>query len=82
MNVVFEEERSIAPAASLGPRRSFAGRLVSWGLAKDERSANMLLIGTAAFCIVASVGIWLFLGSAPEGPTYEELIEMQRREGV
>lgn len=82
MSVQFEEEQQLSRTPMRSSAKGITALLISWGLAKDERSAQTILLITVAACIVLIAGVWLFSPGRAQGPTHEELIKMQQREGV
>ena len=58
--VNFNEEQSFTPGAQFEPKVSrFAQALINWGLTKDERGANIILISIAIIFFVSSIFIFL-----------------------
>lgn len=63
--ISFDEEQPVRTVASVGPH-GMAAWMIRNKFAKDEKSANMLLIGVVAVC-VAIVAIVLFLNAGGKG---------------
>lgn len=61
-NVSFDEERTLASAPQLQISQPFLTRLViSWGLAKDEKGAHMVLIGVVIVALVLAIAVPLLM---------------------
>lgn len=82
MSVQFEEEQQLSRTPMQSSAKGITALLISWGFAKDEKSAQTILLITVVVCIVIIGAVWLFSPGRSQGPTNEELIQMQRREGV
>ena len=81
MNVTFEEE-ALAPRTQSMPRvRGLYALMIRWGFAKDGKQAEIALIVVIVSAFVLAIGIWM-MGGAPEGPTPQDVIRMQREQGV
>lgn len=61
-DVSFDEERTLAPAPQLQTSRPFLIRLViGWGLAKDEKGAQTVLIGIVIVALVIAIAVPLLM---------------------
>ncbi|MDP3402675.1 MAG: hypothetical protein Q8S35_01845 [bacterium] len=75
-NVSFDEERTLAPAPQLNASQPFLTRVViSWGLAKDEKGAHMVLIGVVIVALVMAIAV-PFLVREKEIPLREPVVPL------
>lgn len=60
--VSFEEEQQLQqPIASAGPR-GITGFLIKHKLAKDQKSANTVMLAIIGICVVAAIAAFAFMG--------------------
>jgi hypothetical protein len=64
-DIRFDGEESYAPRPLRPRAKGLAGLVVRWGLAKNERSAQLVLL--AAALIAFLIALALFMGSAFSG---------------
>lgn len=57
--IVFDEEYDETPLRQNRALRGFAGRLVTWGIVKDEHGANYILLGVAVFCMFIAMAVFI-----------------------
>ena len=59
-NIQFSEEQSLPNQNNYSPvkKSAFANKLVSWGVAKDEKTANIIMVGFAIVCLLTSFYIF------------------------
>ena len=72
-NIQFSEEQSLPNQKDYSPVKKsvFANKLVSWGVVKDEKTANMVLVIFALVCLLASFYVFartLGIGQGNPGP--------------
>jgi len=56
-NIQYSAE-NYAPARQGQPVGGLSGLVIRMGLAKDEKSANTVLMGILVVCVVVGVGVW------------------------
>lgn len=73
--VSFDEEQVVAPHPLSTQAPALVRLVMRWGLAKDQRSAEYLLLGVAAlaFAVMLFYGASLFSGRTGESLTPDEL---------
>jgi len=78
-NVSFEEEQQLAsgPIVSRGPK-GIAGWLIKSKLAKDEKSANTVMLITVGLCIVAAGVLFMLMGGDERPLTDAERFRLQQ----
>ena len=78
-NVSFEEEQQLAsaPLASRGPK-GIAGWLIKSKLAKDEKSANTLMLIIVGACIVVAAMVFFFMGGDDRSLTDAERLRLEQ----
>ena len=64
MNVTFEEEQQLSRAPARSATKGMTALVISWGLAKDEKGAAMVLLMAAGAALVLAIGIWVFASPA------------------
>jgi hypothetical protein len=59
-NIQFSEEQQLPNQNNYSPvkKSAFANMLISWGVAKDEKTANIILVVFALVCLLASFYIF------------------------
>jgi hypothetical protein len=70
-NIQFSEEQSLPNQNTYSPVKKsvFANKLISWGIAKDEKTANLILVIFAVACLLLSFYIFArTLGIGQGGP--------------
>ncbi|HWH16304.1 MAG TPA: hypothetical protein VNU25_01835 [Candidatus Paceibacterota bacterium] len=72
MSVQFEEEQLLARAPVKSVSKGIPSLLVSWGLAKDEKSAATLLLLACGGALVLSIGILVVTSSGKQPVAPEE----------
>lgn len=60
MSIQFEEEQQLSRIPARSTTRSMTALVISWGLAKDEKSAATMLLIAASMALALAAGIWLF----------------------
>jgi hypothetical protein len=61
-DVSFNEENftpTPGSGASKPSKKTLTDRIIGWGLAKDQKQANTVLVGTLVVCLVLIALIWL-----------------------
>lgn len=78
-NVSFEEEQQLAsaPIASRAPK-GIVGMLIKSGLAKDEKSANTVMLIIVGICIVAAGAVFMLMGSGERPLTDAERFRLEQ----
>ncbi len=78
-NVSFEEEQQLAsgPIASSGPK-GISGWLIKSKLAKDEKSANTVMLGIIGLCIVVAVAFFVMMGGDDRPLTDSEKFRLEQ----
>ncbi|HEY9481116.1 MAG TPA: hypothetical protein VIR98_02720 [Candidatus Paceibacterota bacterium] len=70
--VQFEEETRFVPTRAAPEGVSISRFLVSRGLAKDERTADIILVALIVLTIVATAIVYVIWGSAPKSSVSRE----------
>ena len=70
-DVQFSQEQ-YAPTRTYSSTKGIPALVVKWGLARTEKEANMLLLGTAGLCIIAAIALPFFFGSSDKSFSSEE----------
>ncbi len=78
-NVSFEEEQQLAsgPIVSRGPK-GIVGWLIKSKLAKDEKSANTVMLIIVAVCIATAIGFFVLAGGDAHELTNQERLRLER----
>lgn len=64
MSVQFEEEQQLSRTPVRSSAKGMTALVISWGLAKDEKSAQTILLITAGAAFVLALGVWVFASPA------------------
>ena len=79
-DVQFDEAPAFMPASSAAKSQTrgmtITDRVISWGLAKDQKSATQVLLGTLIACIAITGIVFFFLMPHRHGPSAADLQRM------
>ena len=81
-DVQFDEAPAFMPASSAAKSQTrgmtITDRVISWGLAKDQKSATQVLLGALIICVgVTCVVFFVILPHHRPGPTPADIARMQ-----
>ena len=69
--IIFDEDSGGVPLQRDHGSHGFARYLIMWGIVKDERGANYVLVGIIIVCLLASAT--LFVKNSSPGTAYGNL---------
>lgn len=78
------EGAQYAPPLQSREYSAITGIVIKWGLAKDERSAGLVLLGVAIVAVI--IALWLMLGGSGGGsginPSNPAQLERMQRQAI